>query len=1207
MKLVPWTGKPGSGWKAYDKAVSEQKYEQAYKIAEGNLNGARSSQSSEAWVRALIRCVQARTALHGYETAVRFLKEEPWPEDLLAQTTLHLYYAQALLTYAHEYSWEIRRREKVDSKGAVDLKAWTVEQIFAEARRSYEVLLSHREQLGEQPVAILSEYIQLSNYPREIRPTLRDAVTYLYAEALADTLGWAPGQSDEVYALDLQALLAGLPSLQVDHPVVTYCEVLGDLESWHTGRKEVEAAFEARLERLRKLSTNFSERADRERIRTDLETRLPRVRSFSWWSLGMATLAEFIREEDAPDNLVRARKIAQDGQTAYPDSIGGTRCLYIIKSIEAPSFKIEAMAQDNLKKASIGITYVNLTEIYFRAYARDLGGKVRDADDFNVAINSRDVEQLVSQQKPSAEWTVRLPETIDYKNHRMFAVPPMDQPGLYVVVASARRNFSKDDNQMQAVPINLGDLVLVTRTEGIEVHVTALQGSTGKALPGVKVTLYRHDYQQHHQAIDSKITDGEGKTTFKAGTRIPYFVLGRWNEWAAIDYRGFYVYAPQSAEVIQSVIYTDRSIYRPNQKLFFKAVLYQGQSGLANYRLLPNTSSTVSLLDPNGQAVASQTVVTNAYGTASGEFMIPGGRLLGHWRVVCSHNGATAVQVEEYKRPTFETKLLEADAEFRLNKPATVKGDARYYFGLPVTNGKVKWRVTRTPVYPWWWGYYGWGSETKGQTIATGSAPLDEEGRFSFTFTPAADERLEQSAKGITYRYAVDADVTDEGGETRSASRAFRLGFVAVEASVKTDNAFFLEKKPGKLSIVRTNLDGNPAPGAGTYQLLKVVPPDKTLLPVDQPLPPSPKGSAEPLLKTSGDTERPRWDVQYRPDAIMRDWPDGPEVSRGTLTHNGRGEAELDLPALPAGLYRLKYETKDAFGAGYEMSKEILVAGPTLRLPLPLLFLAQKTSVQVGEVARFVAMSGFGGQDLMLARFKNAKMTDGRTVQAGSESPLIEVPITENDRGGFLFSAATLRDHQYVEFARTVFVPWSNKELKVDFSTFRDRLQPGQKERWAVKISSPDQARIPAAAAEVLAYMYDRSLDAFALHHPPSLMTLWPSFLQRPFCRVSLSLAGAVWVPTNGFAKLPAYPALQSDRVKTFDRYGVGGPGGRSRLMYKAAAPMAAMRVSEADGVAMKGEAALRGSSARSCSGEGKRDDSRGRATGPGSASFRLF
>ena len=160
--------------------------------------------------------------------------------------------------------------------------------------------------------------------------------------------------------------------------------------------------------------------------------------------------------------------------------------------------------------------------------------------------------------------------------------------------------------------------------------------------------------------------------------------------------------------------------------------------------------------------------------------------------------------------------------------------------------------MMRTPVYPWWWGYYGWGSETKGQTIAKGSATLGDDGRFSFTFTPAADERLEESSKDVTYRYAVDADVTDEGGETRSASRAFRLGFVAVEASVKTDNAFFLEEKPGELSIVRTNLDGNPAPGAGTYRLLKVIPPDKTLLPADQPLPSPPKGSAAPFQDPGG-------------------------------------------------------------------------------------------------------------------------------------------------------------------------------------------------------------------------------------------------------------------------------------------------------------------------------------------------------------------
>jgi hypothetical protein len=132
-----------------------------------------------------------------------------------------------------------------------------------------------------------------------------------------------------------------------------------------------------------------------------------------------------------------------------------------------------------------------------------------------------------------------------------------------------------------------------------------------------------------------------------------------------------------------------------------------------------------------------------------------------------------------------------------------------------------------------------------------------------------------------------------------------------------------------------------------------------------------------------------------------------------------------------------------------------------------------------------------------------------------------------------------------------------------------------------VKVSSPDQARLPAAAAEILTYMYDRSLDAFAVHHPPSLMSIWPSFLQAPAWRVSLSLAGAVWVATGGFAQLPTYPALQPDRLKLFDGYGVGGPGGRGGRMYKGVAmPMMAMRASETDGVAMKGEAVPPGQAA---------------------------
>ena len=105
---------------------------------------------------------------------------------------------------------------------------------------------------------------------------------------------------------------------------------------------------------------------------------------------------------------------------------------------------------------------------------------------------------------------------------------------------------------------------------------------------------------------------------------------------------------------------------------------------------------TLTLHDANNQVVESRTVTTNAYGSAAGEFTIPAGRALGRWRIDSSLPGSAAVQVEEYKRPTFEVHWKDPETALRLNQPAQLAGSARYYFGLPVSSGNVRWRVLRT-------------------------------------------------------------------------------------------------------------------------------------------------------------------------------------------------------------------------------------------------------------------------------------------------------------------------------------------------------------------------------------------------------------------------------------------------------------------------------------------------------------------------------
>ena len=197
-----WNGNFADGWRQFDRLTKDQKYEAASSLVEKMLASARDQKSAIEWPRCLVRYTQLRMALHGYETSVRFLKEQPWPEDLMGSLVLNLYYAQALTTYARSYSYEINRREKTDSKGAVDLKAWTRDQIYEEAQKAYEKVWKIREKLGALPNTQWKEYLIPNSYPAGIRPTLRDAVSYLRVDLLADTNGWQPDQLNEIYRLN---------------------------------------------------------------------------------------------------------------------------------------------------------------------------------------------------------------------------------------------------------------------------------------------------------------------------------------------------------------------------------------------------------------------------------------------------------------------------------------------------------------------------------------------------------------------------------------------------------------------------------------------------------------------------------------------------------------------------------------------------------------------------------------------------------------------------------------------------------------------------------------------------------------------------------------------------------------------------------------------------------------------------------------------
>ncbi len=1160
-------------WKLVDTLKNDQKYEAASMAVAEIRTKAMKAGDEEPWTRALIEEVQLRTALHGYETAVRFLKDEPWPADPLWRGVLDLYYAQTLVTYFQQYGYEIRNREHVTGDDEVDLKAWTKDQIAGQAHQAFARVWAERESWGERSLGTLAIYIEQNNYPARIRGTLRDAVTYMWAGLMADTSYWRPQQSNELFLLDVAGLIRGDTDEtaaadltdQSIHPLRRLCALLGDLQRWHDGRGQPEAAHEAMLSRLNRLHGALDGEQDRNAILDYLKKVQGEFdQGYPWWSMGQWQLAEFLNgggsplgrlvsiahDAGSPDRLINAWSEATKGRERHPESIGGQRCAHLIAGIETSSFAIEAMAADAPVQRSILVRHKNTERLYFRAWRYDQPRRLGTAllwDKFG----QRDTLAQWMQDHPSdLDWTVELPQTGDFRTHKTYVDFPKCDKGAYVVAVSAQEDCPIVINTLSVVHMMVSDLVLVTRERDSGWEICARSGDTGDVRSGVEVFYYDRSHRRHirdtQKLLVSGKTDADGLFNIDVPLPANGFVFARDGEDIAqclnLRHGNPRVSRPEKT---RSFVYTDRSVYRPGQTLHWKVVAYKKDTDGFRYTTQPLKYATVTLRDGNGKDVASTDVGTNEFGSASGRFVLPTGRLLGQWTLHCSLNGSASIRVEQYKRPTFEVSIPDPEDPLRLNSTTRLIGEASYYFGLPVTTADVVWRVTREPIYPrWWW----WRPASSGvQTVASGRTTLDENGRFSVVFTPKADARSNQD-RDITYSYRLSVDVTDEGGETRSAERGFRLGFVSVAASIEAGSGFMRAEETSEWTVLRTSLDGVARVGEGVWHLVALKQPSAALLPAEVPVFIDP--GVEDPYRTDGDRLTPRWETTVSTAATLGRWEDGRRIASGNLVHGDDGRASVEISNLVPGAYRFHYETEDDFGAICRARREFIVAGRKITaVAMPLLLIPEHHSVSVGDTARLLVRSGLSDQEMVLELFQDGIRFERRILRSGRDAELIELPVGEHLRGGFTVRLTTLRDHQRMQLEEQIFVPWDDRELKIIFETFRDRLRPGTDEIFRVVVSNADGSDnrnlTSAGATELLAYMYDRSLDVFASHRPQAPLALYPTRHRSGRISDSLGRAQQLMYGRGSRSRIPKFPALKEDRLLGLSGYGIGGMGRR--------------------------------------------------------------
>ncbi len=247
-----------------------------------------------------------------------------------------------------------------------------------------------------------------------------------------------------------------------------------------------------------------------------------------------------------------------------------------------------------------------------------------------------------------------------------------------------------------------------------------------------------------------------------------------------------------------------------------------------------------------------------------------------------------------------------------------------------------------------------------------------------------------------------------------------------------------------------------------------------------------------------------------------------------------------------AGVYRLQYETKDDFGAAYKVSRTFVVAAAKPALAVPLALFAEKGVVEVGSKAKFFIHTGLANQILQIDTFRSGKRIARRIWTSGKDATFFEVPVTRDDRGGFTIVVSGLRDHQFMRSEVSTHVPWTDKTLQLEFSTFRDRIRPSTKETFKVTVRNPDKAAVATGTAEVLAYMYDRSLDLFGAHSYSSVTSLYPGRTGAVGANLTLGThTGQHWMGNFTHSSHP--PSLEDDALMFHSNYGIGGPGQRGQ------------------------------------------------------------
>ncbi len=777
----------------------------------------------------------------------------------------------------------------------------------------------------------------------------------------------------------------------------------------------------------------------------------------------------------------KAVEILDAALQKYPKSYGGQLCRNLRNSITAASCNLQFEAVNAIGEPWLcRMDYNNMSKMYWRVIAlsekeQAVLQQKAGSEDYG---RTKFFEQVL-QITPLKKGNTALPTDGDYNTHgvelRFDGMPS----GRYYVLVSDNENFQKSTMGARYSVVSVSNITYFTKKiEKGTMQLIAADRLTGKPLVGAKVELLTGDYDYASRSNIKKTTntlttDANGSVTIPKINRNLFVHISYKNDDFYSDnnmYAGGYDREMIDREQVN--FFLDRKIYRPGQLVYFKGIaLSYDKKQMPSIKA--NKKIDVSFRDANGQEVARQSFITNEYGSFNGNFTAPAGGLLGRMNLMVENLGSIDFRVEEYKRPRFEVKFDTLKGEYRLGDKVEVKLMAKNLAGNVLDGAAVKYTVTRTARLPYmdyyWRGYSPYaGSQTQ---IAVGTGVTNDKGELQITFIAEADKTVDAKDKPV-FTYSVNADVIDTNGEQHSQAVSVEVGYISLLASLTAPASIALDSTL-KIGIVTNNLNGVHQAAKGTVEVFALRKPSTAF---------RNRYWEKPDLQFFKAKEFKAYfpNYAYGEEDLKPNWERGKALYQTDFDSKKDAQVQVgSMRAWSAGEYVAVINTKDNLGNKIENKTYFTVYSPKASSAPnnDLLWVNQdKTAYQPNETAQIMVASGYKNATLWLELYDKDKLVRSERF---SGAATFAVPILEAYRGDIHYKIIAISNNRATATDGTIHVPWTNKDLKIEFSTFRDKLLPGAQEEWRIKVSGAKKDKV---AAELLAAMYDASLDEFAIN-----------------------------------------------------------------------------------------------------------------------------